>query len=78
MPDEADPVRGKLIAMRHVEFPGTLSPGKKPPRQGQSVAVPHPCTRGKFARRNLFVESGSAAYSNTTAVRHEYFGQTMV
>jgi hypothetical protein len=39
---EADPVRGKVIAARRVEFPGTLSSGKKPPRQGQSVAVPHP------------------------------------
>src|SRR5262249_21074907 len=50
MPDEADPVRGTLIATRRVKFPGTLSPGKKPPRQRQSVALPRP--RNKFARCN--------------------------
>ena len=50
MSDEADPVRGTLIATRRVEFPGTLSSGKKPPRQKQAVALPRP--GNKFARCN--------------------------
>src|SRR5215467_544489 len=52
MPDEADPVRGTLIATRRVEFPGTLSSREKPPRQGQSFALPGICAGGKFATRD--------------------------
>src|SRR5262249_9733069 len=52
IPVEADPVRGEVVAARSVELSGTLSPGTKPPRQGQSVAV---LSRGgKFAGRDPF------------------------
>src|SRR5262245_44512887 len=51
MPVEADPVRREIVATRGVELPGTLSPGEKPPRQGQSFALPRRCAKGRFARR---------------------------
>ena len=35
---DADPLRGKVVATRSFELPRTLSPRKKPPRQGQSLA----------------------------------------
>src|SRR6516165_717834 len=50
---EANPVRGEAVATRSVELPGTLSSRKKPPRQGQSLAIPLHCTEFRFARRSL-------------------------
>src|SRR5215472_4143880 len=47
---KADLVWGALAAEGRVGISGTLSPGKKPPRQRQSVALPRP--RNKFARCN--------------------------
>src|SRR5215469_901687 len=52
MPIEADPVRREVVAASSVELSGTLSPRTKPPRQGQSVAVPGLCRGGKWARRD--------------------------
>ena len=42
----------KVVVARSVEFSGTLSPGKKPPRQRQSLALPCLCGGGRFARRD--------------------------
>src|SRR5215469_18736592 len=41
---ETNFVRRSLAATHPDRFHGTLSPGKKPPRQGQSVTVPRPRT----------------------------------
>src|SRR5215510_3698562 len=53
MPVEANPVRGEAVATRSVELPGTLSPRTKPPRQGQSLAIPPHYAGVRFARRSL-------------------------
>src|SRR5215831_15060582 len=52
MPVEVNPVRGEAVATGSVELPGTLSPRKKPPRQGQSLAIPPHYAGVRFARRN--------------------------
>src|SRR5215475_7067344 len=52
MPVEANCVRGEAVATGSVELPGTLSPRKKSPRQGQSLAIPRHCAGVRFARRN--------------------------
>src|SRR5262249_60292399 len=53
MPVEANPVRGEAVATRGVELSGTLSPRKKSPRQGQSLAIPPHYAGVRFARRSL-------------------------
>src|SRR5215471_14730409 len=52
MPIETDPVRREVVAVRSFELSGTLSPGTKPPRYGQSLAVPGRCEGGKWAMRD--------------------------
>lgn len=51
-PVAADPARGEVVAAGRLELFGTLSPGTRPPRQGQSVAVYGRREGGKFARRD--------------------------
>src|SRR6185295_753977 len=53
MPIEADPVRGDLATACCVRVSATLSSREKPPRQGQSLALPSFCSAHvRSARRN--------------------------
>src|SRR5215467_14198065 len=50
---KVNPVRGEAVATRSVELPAALSSRKKPPRQGQSLAIPPNCTEFRFASCSL-------------------------